>query len=259
MLRGIAFLSLLAAAALAQDASELFNRAPQSVDDALRARINEFYTAHVKGEFRKAEMLVAEDTKDYFYNHDKPQYLGFEIVRIEYSNGYTRAKATVSVEEHIMFPGFAGKVMKIPTPSYWKIDDGKWFWYIDKEKLNETPWGVMKAGPTTAGDTNPAAIMAALPSSPEELLNLVHAEKSEVLLNPGETANIMIDNGMKGPIRLSIQGKVEGVEALLDHDTVPAGEKATLTVKAAKGAKSGTITVMAPAIGKSMPIRVTVN
>ena len=37
---------------------------------------------------------------------------------------------------------------------------------------------------------------------------------------------------MKGPVTLSIQGKVEGVEAVFDRLVVPAGEKATLTVKA---------------------------
>ncbi len=258
-MRLTACLALFAAIASAQDTSELFNRAPKAIDDALRARINEFYTAHVKAEFRKAESLVAEDTKDYFYNHDKPQYLGFQIVRIEYSDGYTRAKATVSVEERVMFPGFAGQVMKIPTPSYWKIDDGKWCWYVDTAKLNETPWGVMKPGPASANDTSPAAIMASLPSNIDELMNLVRADKSAVTLKPGESERVVIDNGMKGPVTLSIQGKVEGVEAVFDRLVVPAGEKATLTVKAGDDAKSGTFTVQVPALNKSIPIRVTVN
>jgi hypothetical protein len=248
-----------AAVAFAQDTSELFNRAPKSIDDALRGRINEFYTAHVKAEFRKAESLVAEDTKDYFYNHDKPQYLGFEIVRIEYSDGYTRAKATVSVEQRIMFPGFDGKVMKIPTPSYWKIDDGKWCWYVDIAKLNETPWGVMKPGPASANDTSPAAILASLPANTDELMNLVRADKSAVTLRPGESERIVIDNAMKGPVTLTIQGKLEGVEASFDRTVVPAGEKATLTVKATDGAKSGMFTIQVPALSKSIPLKVTVN
>ena len=38
------------------------------VDQALRARIAEFYQDHVGGKFRQAEALVAEETKDYFYS-----------------------------------------------------------------------------------------------------------------------------------------------------------------------------------------------
>ena len=178
-MRRTVIFALFAAACFAQDPSDLFNRAPKNIDDALRARIDEFYQAHIKAEFRKAESLVAEDTKDYFYDHDKPQYLGYEINRIEYSDGYTRAKATISVEERIMFPGFDGKVMKIPTPSYWKIENGKWCWYIDKAKLNETPWGVMKAGPPSA-DGGPASIIPQLPGDTTQLMNKISADKSAV-------------------------------------------------------------------------------
>jgi hypothetical protein len=258
-MRRIAILALLASCAAAQDPADLFNRAPKSVDDALRARIDEFYQASVKGEFRKAEALVAEDTKDFFYDHDKPRMLSFEISRIEYSDGYTRAKATVLEERRVMFPGFAGKVMKIPTPSYWKIDDGKWCWYVDKSKLYETPFGIMKPGPAAADDTSPAAVLASLPSDPDELMKMVRADKSQVSLKTGESERIVIENAMKGPVTLSIQGKLDGIEAAFDHETIAAGGKATLVLKAAAGAKSGTLTVRAMPLGNEMPIQVMVK
>lgn len=258
-MRRIAILALFASCAAAQDQADLFNRAPKSVDDALRARIDEFYQASVKGEFRKAEALVAEDTKDFFYDHDKPRMLSFEIARIEYSDGYTRAKATVLEERHVMFPGFAGKVMKIPTPSYWKIEDGKWCWYIDENKLNETPFGIMKPGPPAAGDSSPAAVLSSLPSDPDQLMKMVRADKSEVSLKTGESERIVIANAMQGPVTLSIQGKLDGIEAAFDRETIPAGGKATLTLKAAAGAKSGTLTVRAMPLGNEMPIQVTVK
>src|SRR5580658_230886 len=112
-------LASLAAAAFAQNPTDLFNRAPPDVDKALRARITEFFHYHVTGEHRKAEELVAEDTKDYFYANNKPRYLNFEIGKIDYSSGYTKAKALVIVKMPIMLPGFNGKVMDIPSPSYW--------------------------------------------------------------------------------------------------------------------------------------------
>jgi hypothetical protein len=258
-MRRFVILALCAFASLAQDPSDLFNRAPKAIDDALRARINDFYQFHKNREFRKAEALVAEDTKDFFYDHDKPEVLGFEIARIEYSDGYTRAKATVLVEQRIMFPGFGGKIMKIPTPSYWKVEDGKWCWYVDQAKLNETPFGVMKAGPPASNDNSVASIMSGLPADVDGLMSLIRADKSALTLTPGETGHVTIDNGMKGPITLAIQGKLEGVEAALDQSSVPAGGKTNLTVKAATGAKSGTITIMATPLGKAMPIQITIK
>src|ERR1700734_2080831 len=137
-------LASLAAAAFAQDPADLFNRPPADVDQALRARITEFFHYHVTGEPRKAEELVAEDTKDYFYNNNKPHYLSFEIGKIEYSDGYTKAKALVTVKMAIMLPGFNGKVMQIPSASYWKLIDGKWYWYLDTAMRNTGPMGEMK-------------------------------------------------------------------------------------------------------------------
>src|SRR5215510_5970979 len=105
---------ILAAALLAQAPADLFNKPPVEVDQALRARITEFYQYHVKQQFRQAEALVAEDTKDFFYSHNKPQYLTFEIGRIEYSENFTRAKATMVTEQYVMMPGFMDKPMKVP-------------------------------------------------------------------------------------------------------------------------------------------------
>lgn len=42
--------------------------ASPEVNQALRARIAEFYQEQVGGKFRHAEALVAEETKDYFYS-----------------------------------------------------------------------------------------------------------------------------------------------------------------------------------------------
>src|SRR5215472_12205106 len=114
----------LFAACLFGQGDDPFNRPPADVDQALRARIQEFYQLHVKGDFRHAEELVAEDTKDFYYSHNKPKYLSAEISRIEYSDRFTKAKATVLCEQYVMLPGFTDKPIKVPTPSTWKLIDG---------------------------------------------------------------------------------------------------------------------------------------
>ncbi len=89
--------AILLAGSAGQDSGELFRKAPPEVDAALRARISKFYQAHVDGKYRLAEPLVAEDTKDFFYQANKPHYLSFGITRIDYSDNFTKAKATIRV------------------------------------------------------------------------------------------------------------------------------------------------------------------
>lgn len=250
-------LAAFAAAAFAQDPADLFNRAPADVDQALRARITEFFRYHVTGEFRKAEALVAEDTQDYFYMNNKPHYVSFEIGKIEYSDGYTKAKALVVVKMPVMFPGFNGKVMEIPSPSYWKLVDGKWYWYLDKAMQNASPMGEMKAGPPTADGVAPVIPM--IPATAEELFAQVKVDKAEVAVKTGTSDQVVIANGMSGPINLSIQGNLDGIQAAFDHAEVKPGEKATMTVKASEGATAGVLKIRVQQTGQAIPIQVVLK
>jgi hypothetical protein len=67
---------------LAQGQVDLFQKAPPEVDEALRARVTKFYQAHVDGKYRLADEVVAEDSKDAFFEARKPRYRKFELSRI---------------------------------------------------------------------------------------------------------------------------------------------------------------------------------
>src|SRR5258705_10706026 len=114
-----AMVPLVAAFAFAQPNEPFKPRPPAEVDAALRARVQEFFDLHVKGTFRKAEELVAEDTKDFFYTHNKPKYLSCEVSKIDYSENFTKANAVVLCEQYILMPGFTERPLKVPTPSTW--------------------------------------------------------------------------------------------------------------------------------------------
>src|SRR5579864_740686 len=47
---------------------------PPGIEDALRARVTEFFQYHVDGNFRKAYDMVAEDTKDFYFKALKIQF-----------------------------------------------------------------------------------------------------------------------------------------------------------------------------------------
>jgi hypothetical protein len=258
-------LVLCAGALCAQNTADLFNKPPAKVDKALRARIGEFYEDHVKQEFRKAEALVAEDTKNFFYSQNKPAYLSFDISRIEYSDNFTKAKATVVCEQYIMMPGFADKPMKVPVPSTWKLVKGKWYWYVDQSAFRHTPFGDMKpAPPAAAGSVSPApSLPASIPDSPEAaaalFLNKVRTDKSSVNLKPGQTEEVTFTNTASGPMTLTIPVPLKGVETTFDPAEMKTGEKAKLVLRAGEGAKSGVLKVKVAQTGETIPIQVAIQ
>ena len=254
-----ALFALFAAFAFAQPNDPFKPQPPADVDAALRARVQEFFDLHVKGEFRKAEELVAEDTKDFFYTHNKPKYLSCEFSRIDYSENFTKANAVMVCEQYIMMPGFADHPMKVPTPSAWKLENGKWVWYVDQDALLNTPWGRTKPGAfPEKGAAPPPPSVASIPTSADFLFQQIQLDKDAVRLKAGESAEVTITNRAPGLMSLSVPAALPGLEAKLDKSTLSAGGKATLTLRAAKGAKSGVLNVQVELTMQLLPIQITI-
>ena len=262
MLRPLALL-VCSVSCFAQAPDDLFNRPPADVDRALRARISEFYQDHVDGKFRQADALVAEDTKDFYFTSNKPKYLSFEIQHIDYSEGFTRAKAIMLCEQYVMMPGFANKPLKVPTPSTWKLVDGQWYWYVDQNALRQTPFGVMKPGPGAS---------SGLPVIPSEkdmasqvkkdlalIYNQVKADKPVVSLRPGEPEQVTVTNGAHDPVTLSLTGTLPGVDVKLDRMNLGSGEKAIVTLQAGNTAKSGVLSLRVEQTNQVIAIQVRIE
>jgi len=256
-----ALLTVFAAIACAQSDNP-FDRPPADVDKALRARIQEFFGYHVTGEFRKAEAMVAEDTKDYFYLHNKLRYISIEIAKIKYSENYTKANAIVLCEQVYPALGFGDKPIMIPTPSTWKLENGKWMWWVDPEKVGESPFGRMKPGPDTAGAKTPAPLppnLANMPNSTDFLFDQVKLDKNSVSLKPGESASVSISNAAPGTMTVSIRTKLPGIEASLDKSSLAMNEKAILTIKATPAARPGSLELQIDPIGQVLRVQVAVS
>ena len=254
----VALFALFAAFAFGQSDDPFKPKPPARVDAALRARVQEFFDLHVKGQFRKAEELVAEDTKDFFYSGNKPKYLSFEISRIEYSANFTKANVVMMCEQYIMMPGFADHPMKVPTPSTWKLENGKWCWYVDQDALRNTPWGRMTPGASPAKGAAPPPSLASIPTSADFLYKQIQLDKTAVSLRAGESAEVTIVNGAPGPVVVSVPAALPGLEAKLDKSTLPAGGKATLALRAAKGARSGVLNVQVEPTMQLLRLQVTI-
>ena len=255
-------LLFLLLAGLAAGQSNPFNKPPSDVDAALRARIKEFYDLHVNGQFRKADELVAEDTKDYYFNSHKPQYLSYEISRIDYFDNFTRAKAVIMCEMHIMMPGFNDKPMKMPTPSAWKIENGKWYWYVDQKELRNSPFGAMVPGPPAKPGQGAVGLppnggsMPDINMSADFLFKQVKVDKEEVQLSGGDSADVNIANSAPGNMDISVAGTPDGVEAKLGKSTLQSSEKTVLTIKASPQARPGTVQIRVEQTGQIIPIQI---
>jgi len=260
MLR-ISLVTLAVAALWAQTAAQPGPTPPPEVDKALRARINEFCELHHQSKFRQAEQMVAEDTKDYFYNAGKPTYVSYEIQSIAYNQDFTKATAMVICEQYLPAPGFEGKTVKMLTPFNWKIENGQWMWYIDKDWLLVTPFGKMTLAPRPGENATPGPALPqpVIPMSIEQFLALVRADKTALRLKPGASDQVVISNGTSGVVTLTIVQHVRGVEAKLDNAAIPAAGKAVLTLHAGDLAASGVLKVGVRPVGRVISINVSIE
>src|ERR1700739_743903 len=118
--------------------NQTLDKAPQDVDDALRARIKQFYDYHVAGKYRQAEQLISEESKDDFYVLSKPELHGYKIGNIDYSNNFSKAKVVIIGAMPVLLQWAGGKIMDMPFASFWRIENGQWFWYYNKEAALHT-------------------------------------------------------------------------------------------------------------------------
>jgi len=246
----------------AQTAAELFEKAPPELDKALRERIAFFYQCHVDGKFRQADQVVAEDSKDAFFAAEKPRYRGFEIVRIVYSENFTRARAVVAVDTDFMAPGIGKMAVKAPLVSLWKLENGQWWWYVDPNAGWQTPFGTMRPG-----EGSSAPFHLNIPTRPEDavrLLGKVTANKTEVRLSSYEPASdeVVLTNHMPGQVDLRLEyNGFPGFEARLERQALRANESVKLLLRVEPQDKSPkptlTVNVRVEPLNQVIPIRVT--
>ncbi len=210
------------------------DKPPQDVDDALRARIKEFYDDHVAAKYRQAEQLVAEESKDDFYALSKPELHGFKIGNIEYSDNFTKAKAVVVGAMPVLLAWAGGKIMDMPFASFWKIENGKWCWYYNKEASRHTPFGDVKTPPDTGGVK--AAAMPTMPTiSIAALQSALKLDRTHVELSASQPQTLRVTNTLPGLASLSITCPTKalsetGISASFDKTELKGNETAVLTL-----------------------------
>jgi hypothetical protein len=246
-----------------QSPNDLLEKAPPDIDQALRARVNRFFQTYVDGNYSDAFDTVAKESRNTYFGADKYTCKQFEVVKINYSEKFTRATAVVACDSELLVAGQRVPT-KIPITSFWKTIDGVWYWYTVPRTEQTTPWGIMKPGPPRPGQQEPMA--TTLPSQMptlEDIVRMVTIDKNDVRLSSYEPASdvVTVTNNMPGQISLSLDHlPMAGFTAKLDRTTLKAHESAKITLeckpedKAAKRALD--VYVKVAPLNHSLPIHV---
>jgi hypothetical protein len=241
-------------------------KAPEAVDEALRARVNEFFQYHVTGEYRKALPLVAEDTQDAYFAQGKMKLKSFKLDSVQYLNDdFTKARVTLTVVRDWQIRMQTNEAI-IPMVTDWKIENGKWVWYYDIKERWLTPMGPSNIEPPKQNadgtiDLPKNLSQEIIAARARAILGQSAIDKSEVRLDSqGATGQVTFTNSMQGPVEVSLVGvpQIPGFSAKLDRTEVPAGDRAVVSLSYDSNASHApfTIQLMTQPFNQAYGIRV---
>jgi hypothetical protein len=229
----LCIVSISCGLALAQAPSDVFEKAPPAIDDALRTRVDAFFQAHVDGKFRQADQYVAEDSKDAFFAADKPHYKGCQISKISYLDDFTKANVVTACKTEMYFQGQRFPTT-MPNVTHWKIDNGQWFWYYVQLTERESPFGTMKPG----AENPDAGVAAMIPkdfrAAAKEILSKVTMDSTEIGIDQDRSSKqeLHLKNGMIGSIKVSADPTgVPGLTVRPAKSEVGPGEEIAVVVE----------------------------
>jgi hypothetical protein len=211
--------------------------APPEVDQALRARVSQFFQYHVDGDFRRAYDLVAENTKDEYFNSAKTHLKKFELAGIKYNDDFTKAEVSTAVSM-IWNIRIQENLSVVPMITTWKIEDGKWVWYHDIK----TGAGLTPMGPSTIitgmNDKNSKVPIpdhiddAAVANAAQKIVKQVTVDKQGVSLASGKD-QVRVHNGTPGYVQLTLAAlpDLPGFSATFDTKQLGPNQDAVLRLE----------------------------
>jgi hypothetical protein len=198
---------------------------------ALRARAEQFFQLQVDRKFRQAESIVAEDSKDEYYNANKLNIKGFTIQKIELLDGAAKAKVAIKARVTLTVPGFGVLDLDSPSTSTWKLENGEWVYYVDPEAALQTPFGKLNPGSSGAGTSSgPRLFGGRGPMAASALKDQLKIDRNSVVLtadSPQQT--VTISNELPGPVDLRVpEGQAQGFKVKIGKDHLERGERTDL-------------------------------
>ncbi len=231
--RLLSFGLLLFLATSAAWSQEPFQKAPPGVEEALRARVSEYYTYFQQSKFRQAEALVTEESKDAFYIMNKARHMGFSVRGVTFSDDVKSARVLVTLM--MIMPMMGSKPLPFPVSTQWKLVDGEWYAYIPTSRPGDvvpTPFG-----PKTLVEpdfTTRTPVETAPRPDLKSVGRMYHIDRN-ALVFPASAAEpvqeaISIENRSRGELTVRpISREIKGLKIELTPESIQAGEEGLLT------------------------------
>lgn len=258
--RGFLLLPVMAAMAWAQDAPPAAVQSSTDPEAALRARAQEFFQLQVEKKYRPAEAMVADDTKDLYYDGRKFNINSFTIEKIE-MNGKDHATITIKAKVRKALPGAGIVDFETVTSTLWKVENGEWRYYIDQSAEADSPFGKFKPGKTDGGPTTAKSISSRI-DAVSSLDSAVQIDRKSVNLKAGgPEETVTITNELPGGVDLALQTtKIDGLTAELEKRHLGANEKTALHLHATgKDAGSGVARISVSPLGTQLEVQFTIE
>jgi hypothetical protein len=157
----------------------------------------------------------------------------------------------------IIIPGTRPRVMDVPFSSKWRLDGGKWCWYVNKEALKNTPFGREGSPGGTGGDNGPPTLPLNRVTA-SDLQKGVTLDKQELRFAADDHApqKVTVKNNLPGPLTLQVITMSPALTIALAQPTLPAGGTVDVTVAQtdAAGPKPDKLELLIQPTGQSLSI-----
>jgi|SRR5579871_676010 len=224
---------ILGATATGQEASDLFDKAPPAIDQALRARIAEFYKLYEAGQFKQAFTMVADDAQDAFFASGKENYKDCQTARINYAENFSKATVVETCKSVWMFHGQSVPTT-VPVTTNWKAIDGQWYWYFVKPTFVRSPFsptGVVPLPPDAPAGTTAVVIPKDPAAEARNILARVSVDKNTVALRADRDSKdqVRVLNDMPGSVSVDLgPSPISGLKIKASKVDLNAGESAVI-------------------------------
>jgi hypothetical protein len=224
---------------------------------ALRTRAEEFFKLQVDKKYRQAESMVAEDTKDLYYDNGKFNIKNFTVQKIELQDDNTRARVTGKARVTMVVQGASPIDLDAPSVTTWKMENGAWMYYVDQSQAVMTPFGRFKPG--VKAPSEPGLITSKLPDI-ATLQNAVKADRDAVTLTQdAPRQSVVITNSLPGGVDLALSGDhLEGISVKIARKHLEAGENTSVEFSETGGTPgSQSVTIVVSPLNTLLNIQVT--
>jgi len=251
MKRYIAF-PAVAATVWAQQAGQ------SEAEKALRVQVDRFYQLMLDKKYREAEKLVADQSKDDYYNGGKPEFESVKVLKVEMLPDRLHARVTMSGSIARLAFG-TRQIFESRFETHWMMEGGEWRWFIDKQAGVMTPFGRMNTAP------QPGAKPDMTGKAPEldVLMNSVHLDRETVTLSANErVATVKLSNDLPGQVSFELTpASLAGISIVASTRQIPGNGSASVEFRMVDREKAtgGTVQVIVAPLGRSLPVKIQVQ